>query len=92
MLGSLELVGLHAHGSDKIGRDAAEIAGFSEPVGIVATNDVDALLAAAAVELNLGQAPPAQAYAGEALQIAQDVGERHDPGGTAGGIRSAACP
>lgn len=41
----LELVGLHAHSEAKIGKDAAEIAGMSTPTGIVATNDVEALLA-----------------------------------------------
>ena len=41
----LELVGLHAHGADKIGRDAAQLCGLDEPTGIVATDDVDALLA-----------------------------------------------
>lgn len=41
----LELVGVHAAGSDKIGRDAAELCGLTEPTGIVATDDVDALVA-----------------------------------------------
>lgn len=41
----LELVGVHAHGGDKIGRDAAELCGRSEPTGVVATDDLDALLA-----------------------------------------------
>ena len=36
----------YAHGSDKVGLDAADLAGWSEPTGIIATNDVDALLAA----------------------------------------------
>lgn len=40
-----ELVGVHAHGEDKIGRDAAELCGLSEPTGIIATNDIDALIA-----------------------------------------------
>ena len=40
-----ELVGLHAHSPDKIGKDAGEIAGVSEKTGIIATNDADALLA-----------------------------------------------
>lgn len=42
----MELVGVYAHGSDKVGLDAADLAGWSEPTGIIATNDVDALLAA----------------------------------------------
>ena len=41
----LELVGLHAHGADKIGRDAADLCGLGEPTGIIATDDIDALLA-----------------------------------------------
>ena len=40
-----DLVGLHAHGESKRGRDAADIAGFTgEKTGVIATNDVDALL------------------------------------------------
>lgn len=41
----LELVGVHANGTDKIGRDAAELCGLSEPTGVVATDDLDTLLA-----------------------------------------------
>jgi 4-hydroxy-tetrahydrodipicolinate reductase len=41
----LELVGLHAHSAEKVGRDAAELAGLENPTGVIATNDVDALLA-----------------------------------------------
>ena len=41
----LELVGVHANGADKIGRDAAELCGLDDRTGVVATNDVDALLA-----------------------------------------------
>ncbi len=41
---NLELVGLYAWSEDKVGRDAGELAGI-EPLGIAATNDVDALLA-----------------------------------------------
>jgi 2,4-diaminopentanoate dehydrogenase len=40
----LELVGVHASGSDKIGRDAAELCGLDEPTGVIATDDVDALV------------------------------------------------
>jgi hypothetical protein len=39
----LELVGLYAWSQDKVGRDAGELAGI-EPLGVAATNDVDALL------------------------------------------------
>ena len=40
-----ELVGLHAHSTSKVGRDAAEIAGLSGATGIIASDDVEALLA-----------------------------------------------
>ncbi len=43
----LELVGLHAHSAGKIGRDAGEIAGLEMRTGVLATDDVDALLALA---------------------------------------------
>ncbi|BBZ32812.1 NAD(P)H-dependent amine dehydrogenase family protein [Mycolicibacterium confluentis] len=41
----MELVGVYAHGADKVGRDAAELAGLDEPTGVTATNDISALLA-----------------------------------------------
>jgi hypothetical protein len=41
---NLELVGLYAWSEDKVGRDAGELAGIA-PLGVAATNDVDALLA-----------------------------------------------
>jgi hypothetical protein len=40
----LELVGCYAWGADKVGRDVGELCGI-EPLGIAATNDIDALLA-----------------------------------------------
>lgn len=40
----LELVGCYAWSPDKAGRDAGELAGL-DPLGVAATNDVDALLA-----------------------------------------------
>jgi hypothetical protein len=42
----LELVGCFAWGADKVGRDVGELCGI-EPLGIFATDDVDALLALA---------------------------------------------
>ncbi|EHJ61711.1 hypothetical protein [Novosphingobium pentaromativorans] len=39
-----ELVGVFAHGRDKVGRDAAELCGLDTPTGICATDDVEALL------------------------------------------------
>ncbi|WNG87207.1 dihydrodipicolinate reductase [Mycobacterium sp. ITM-2016-00317] len=41
---NLELVGLYAWSADKVGSDAGELAGIG-PLGVAATNDVDALLA-----------------------------------------------
>jgi hypothetical protein len=41
----LELVGIHAHGAAKVGRDAAELCGLDEKTGVIATSDIDALLA-----------------------------------------------
>jgi len=40
----LELVGVWVHSEDKVGRDAGELAGIG-PIGVTATNDVEALLA-----------------------------------------------
>ncbi len=40
----LELVGLHAASPDKIGKDAAELCGLDAPTGVIATNDVAALV------------------------------------------------
>jgi len=42
---ALELVGVHAHSPDKQGRDAADLCGLDVPTGVVATDDVEALLA-----------------------------------------------
>jgi hypothetical protein len=41
---TLELVGCYAWSPDKAGRDVGELVGI-EPLGITATNDIDALLA-----------------------------------------------
>lgn len=41
----LELVGVHAYSKKKVGRDAAELCGWPEATGIIATDDVEALLA-----------------------------------------------
>jgi hypothetical protein len=41
----LELVGVHANRAQKVGRDAAELCGLDEPSGVVATDDVNALVA-----------------------------------------------
>lgn len=44
----LRLVGLHSHSADKIGRDAGELCAGPGPTGIVATDDIEALLATGA--------------------------------------------
>ena len=49
----MELVGVYAHGADKVGVDAAELSGWPEPTGVTATNDIDALLALEARRLLL---------------------------------------
>src|SRR5271154_5543244 len=41
----LELVGLHCYSPDKVGRDAGEIVG-TDPIGVVATGSIDAIIAA----------------------------------------------
>ncbi len=41
----LELVGVWVSNPDKVGRDAGELAGLGRTLGVVATDDVDALLA-----------------------------------------------
>ena len=41
----MELVGVYAHSAEKAGTDAAELAGWPEPTGILATSDIGALLA-----------------------------------------------
>lgn len=41
----MELVGVYAHSPDKVGRDAASLAGLPAPTGVLATDDVDVLLA-----------------------------------------------
>jgi 2,4-diaminopentanoate dehydrogenase len=41
----LELVGVHASSPSKIGRDAAELCGLDQPTEVIATDDVDALVA-----------------------------------------------
>ncbi len=41
----LELVGVHAHSPEKVGKDAAELGGLDTATGVIATNDATALLA-----------------------------------------------
>jgi len=41
----LELVGVYAHGEDKVGKDAADLSGWPEHTGIRATADIEELLA-----------------------------------------------
>ncbi|WP_193613062.1 dihydrodipicolinate reductase [Nocardioides lijunqiniae] len=41
----LELVGVYAHGAEKVGLDAADLCGWPEPTGVLATDDLGALLA-----------------------------------------------
>ena len=41
----LELVGVFAFSTDKVGKDASELAGLAHPTGVTATDDVEALIA-----------------------------------------------
>ncbi|OBJ68846.1 dihydrodipicolinate reductase [Mycobacterium sp. 1274756.6] len=41
----MQLVGVYAHGAAKVGVDAAQLAGWPEPTGVLATDDIAALLA-----------------------------------------------
>ena len=41
----LELVGAHANSAQKVGRDAAELCGLTTPSGVLATDDINALVA-----------------------------------------------
>nr|WP_090340294.1 dihydrodipicolinate reductase [Mycolicibacterium malmesburyense]CRL69359.1 dihydrodipicolinate reductase [Mycolicibacterium malmesburyense] len=41
----MELVGVHAASPEKVGRDAAELCGLTDPTGVIATDDIDALIA-----------------------------------------------
>jgi len=41
----LELVGVYAFSDGKVGKDAGELAGLDDAVGVAATNDMDALIA-----------------------------------------------
>jgi hypothetical protein len=62
----LDLVGVHAHGADKIGRDAAQLCGLKTPTGVLATDDIDALVALGAdcvVYTSQGETRPQQAIA-----------------------------
>ncbi|OLT12154.1 dihydrodipicolinate reductase [Actinomadura sp. CNU-125] len=43
----LELVGLYCHGAEKAGKDAGELAGLGRPLGVRATDDVEAIIALA---------------------------------------------
>lgn len=60
----LELVGVHASSLAKIGRDAADLCGVGEATGVVATDDVAALVALGAdcvVYASQGESRPEQA-------------------------------
>ena len=58
----LELVGVWVHTPEKVGRDAGELAG-GEPIGIAATDDVDALLALGPTASSTPRAAPSAARA-----------------------------
>ncbi|MFD3872954.1 dihydrodipicolinate reductase [Streptomyces sp. NPDC058623] len=63
---ALELTAVLVHNPDKVGRDAGELAGLDSPLGVAATDDVDAVLAArpaAVVYAASGDVRPADALA-----------------------------
>jgi hypothetical protein len=60
----LELVGVHACSAEKIGQDAAQLCGLTKPTGVIATDDVDALVGLGAdcvVYTALGETRPKEA-------------------------------
>jgi 2,4-diaminopentanoate dehydrogenase len=60
----LELVGVHASNPEKAGRDAAELCGLPDATGILATSDIDALIALGAdcvVYTSQGETRPTEA-------------------------------
>ena len=57
---TFELVGVHAFSPDKVGRDAGALAGIA-PVGVLATDDVDALI---------GEAPDCVIYTPRVIDYA----------------------
>lgn len=60
----LELVGVHASSQEKIGRDAAQLCGLTAPTGVIATDDIDALIALGpdcVVYTALGETRPVEA-------------------------------
>ncbi|MGA8256488.1 MAG: diacylglycerol kinase [Nocardioides sp.] len=62
----LELVGVHATNPDKVGRDAAELCGLDSPTGVIATDDIAALVALKAdcvVFTNQAETRPEEALA-----------------------------
>ena len=66
-----ELVGVGVSNPDKVGRDVGEICGLAEPVGITATDDVDALIALK---------PDALVHYGPTAQHAEDnIQQAHQP-------------
>lgn len=40
----LELVGVYAYSEEKVGRDVGELAGFGRPLGVLATDDIEAII------------------------------------------------
>ncbi|RAY12874.1 dihydrodipicolinate reductase [Actinomadura craniellae] len=40
----LELVGVYAFGKEKVGRDVGELAGLDRPLGVLATDDIEAII------------------------------------------------
>lgn len=72
----LELVGVHASSPAKVGKDAADLCGLTEPTGIIATDDIDSLIALkpdAVVYTALGETRPMEAIAEMARFLAAGI-------------------
>ena len=79
----LELVGLHAASPDKIGRDAADLCGLTEPTGVLATDDVDALVAKERERARAGRAAPARPAPPSTTSVHDEATRAVDIGRTA---------
>lgn len=72
----LELVGVHAASPEKIGRDASQLCGLTEPTGVIATDDIDALIALkpdCVVYTALGETRPLEAIDQMSMLLAAGI-------------------
>jgi hypothetical protein len=88
----MELVGVYAHGQDKVGVDAAELSGWPEPTGVTATNDIDALLALSGScervdEIRITESVDCSTYESAETQTAMGFSQDPDTPGLAENVR-----